>query len=81
MSCTASRTVPEVGRSSPAAQCSNVLLPDPDGPVTAVKEYRPNSTLTSSRSLGIAAGQQSYSSFPCEPTIPDWRPLREVAKA
>ena len=33
----ASHTVPALGRSSPAAQCSRVLLPDPDGPMTAVK--------------------------------------------
>ena len=30
-------TLPDVGRSSPAAQCRKVLLPDPDGPITAVK--------------------------------------------
>ncbi|CAM5537142.1 hypothetical protein SCANM63S_08279 [Streptomyces canarius] len=30
-------TVPEVGWTSPAAQCRKVLLPDPDGPMTAVK--------------------------------------------
>jgi hypothetical protein len=29
--------VPEVGLSNPAAQCRNVLLPEPDGPITAVK--------------------------------------------
>ena len=34
----ASATVPEVGRSSPAATCRNVLLPDPDGPMIAVNE-------------------------------------------
>jgi hypothetical protein len=32
-----SHTDPDVGRSSPAAQCSRVLLPEPDGPITAVK--------------------------------------------
>ena len=32
-----SRTEPEDGASSPAAQCRNVLLPDPEGPMTAVK--------------------------------------------
>ena len=47
-SCPASRTVPEVGRSKPAAQCSSVLLPDPDGPITAVNECRANSALTPS---------------------------------
>jgi hypothetical protein len=30
-------TVPEVGRSRPAAQCMKVLLPEPEGPMTAVK--------------------------------------------
>ena len=30
--------MPEVGRSSPAATCRNVLLPDPDGPMIAVNE-------------------------------------------
>ena len=28
-------TVPEVGRSSPAARCSSVDLPEPDGPTMA----------------------------------------------
>ena len=32
-----SRTAPDVGESRPAAQCRNVLLPEPDGPMTAVK--------------------------------------------
>ena len=31
-------TVPDVGRSSPAATCRNVLLPDPDGPMIAVND-------------------------------------------
>jgi hypothetical protein len=30
-------TDPDVGRTSPAAVCSKVVLPDPDGPMTAVK--------------------------------------------
>ncbi len=30
--------MPDVGRSSPAATFRNVLLPDPDGPMTAVNE-------------------------------------------
>ena len=30
-----SRTVPVVGRSSVPRMCKSVLLPDPDGPVTA----------------------------------------------
>ena len=33
-----SATVPEVGRSSPAATFRNVLLPEPDGPMIAVNE-------------------------------------------
>src|SRR5437763_141793 len=33
-----SATVPEVGRSSPAATFRNVLLPDPDGPMIAVND-------------------------------------------
>lgn len=32
-----SRTEPDDGTSRPAAQCRNVLLPEPDGPITAVK--------------------------------------------
>lgn len=32
-----SRTLPEVGRSRPTAHWSSVLLPDPEGPITAVK--------------------------------------------
>ena len=35
-SCPPSQTSPEVGRSSPAAHCRSVLLPEPDGPMTAV---------------------------------------------
>ena len=46
-----SRTTPWVGRSSPAAQCRNVLLPDPDGPMTAVKLPRANEMLTSSSAV------------------------------
>ncbi len=33
-----SATLPEVGRSSPAATFRNVLLPEPDGPMIAVKD-------------------------------------------
>ncbi len=29
------RTLPAVGESSPAAQCIRVLLPEPEGPITA----------------------------------------------
>ena len=35
-----SATVPEVGRSSPAATLRNVLLPEPEGPMIAVNEPR-----------------------------------------
>ena len=38
MSSPAMTTRPSVGRSRPAAQVRNVDLPDPDGPITAVKE-------------------------------------------
>src|SRR5438067_3106158 len=38
-------TEPEVGRSRPAATCRNVLFPDPDGPMIAVKEPRSSPTL------------------------------------
>jgi hypothetical protein len=44
-------TRPAVGRSSPAAHCSRVLLPDPDGPITAVNEPRANVALTPSRAV------------------------------
>ena len=44
----ASATVPEVGRSSPAATCRNVLLPEPDGPMMAVNEPGAMSRLTPS---------------------------------
>src|SRR4051812_39762891 len=33
-----SATLPDVGRSSPAATRRNVLLPDPDGPMIAVND-------------------------------------------
>src|SRR4051812_22488410 len=40
-----SATVPDVGRSSPAATWRSVLLPDPDGPMMAVKVPRENPML------------------------------------
>ena len=43
-----SATVPEVGRSSPAATFRNVLLPEPDGPMIAVNDPRASPTLTPS---------------------------------
>src|SRR5215213_8031633 len=39
-------TCPDVGRSRPARQCMNVDLPEPDGPITAVKRPFCTSTLT-----------------------------------
>ena len=39
-----STTVPEVGRSSPARMCISVDLPEPDGPMIAVKRPRSKST-------------------------------------
>ena len=42
MSWPAIATVPEVGRSRPAARCSNVVLPEPDGPTMAASS--PGST-------------------------------------
>src|SRR4051794_12374526 len=42
-------TVPEVGRSSPAATLRNVLLPEPEGPMIAVKDAHGSATLTPSR--------------------------------
>ena len=37
MSLPPTKTRPAVGRSSPAMQCMRVDLPEPDGPMTAVK--------------------------------------------
>ena len=48
-----SRIVPEVGRSSPAAHCSSVDLPDPETPSTAVNEPAANDSDTRS-SAGTA---------------------------
>ncbi len=45
--------VPAVGRSRPAAQCRNVLLPDPDGPITAVNDPRANPKETSRRAATL----------------------------
>src|SRR4051794_29268534 len=42
-------TLPEVGRSRPAATCRNVLLPEPDGPMIAVNDPRASPTLMPSR--------------------------------
>jgi hypothetical protein len=42
----ASSTVPDPAGSNPAATCSSVLLPDPDGPMIAVNVWALKSTLT-----------------------------------
>ena len=46
-------TRPEVGRSSPAADCSSVDLPDPEGPMTAVNVpgSKPSVTPSSARTV------------------------------
>ncbi len=41
--------VPAVSRSSPAAQCSRVDFPEPDGPMIAVSRPAGNPTVTWSR--------------------------------
>ena len=43
------KTWPEVSVSRPATQCMRVDLPDPDGPMIAVKAPSPKSMVTSSR--------------------------------
>ncbi len=48
-------TVPVVGRSRPAAQWRNVLLPDPEGPITAVKDPRANPNETSRRAATLVS--------------------------
>jgi hypothetical protein len=40
---------PDVRKSRPATQCSSVDLPEPEGPMIAVKRPAPNSTVTPSR--------------------------------
>ncbi|GAB3905167.1 hypothetical protein GCM10027612_74260 [Microbispora bryophytorum subsp. camponoti] len=52
-------TVPDVGRSSPAAQCSSVDLPEPEGPITAVKVPWPKPRVTPSRAV-TAPGPEPY---------------------
>ena len=42
-------TLPDVSVSSPARACIRVLLPDPDGPMIAVKRRAGRPTLTPSR--------------------------------
>ena len=46
-----SHTDPLLGRSRPAAQCRKVLLPDPEGPITAVKVLRGKVRLMLSRAV------------------------------
>ena len=45
------RTVPEVGRSNPAAHWSNVDLPEPDRPITTVSVPRRNEVDTPSSAV------------------------------
>jgi hypothetical protein len=42
------KTLPAVSESRPAVQCMSVDLPDPDGPMMAVKRLAGNPTVTSS---------------------------------
>lgn len=54
-------TRPDEGLSSPAAQCRNVLLPEPDGPITAVK--LPYGMVTETgRSSGTSSTRPCFSS-------------------
>ena len=48
-------TFPSVSRSSPAMQCRSVDLPDPDGPMIAVKRPVSKSTVMPSRALTAAS--------------------------
>src|SRR3954463_12802366 len=50
-----STTVPDVGRSSPAAMLRKVLFPEPEGPMIAVNEPRGSVTLTPSRATTAAS--------------------------
>ncbi len=47
------KTSPLVGESSPAAQCSSVDLPEPEGPMTARNE--PRGTWKETRSSAVTA--------------------------
>jgi hypothetical protein len=55
MSWPATRTAPASGRSSPDPHCSSVLLPDPDGPMTAVNVALVKATLTWRRAVTSVA--------------------------
>jgi len=48
-------TVPEVGRSRPARMCMSVDLPEPDGPMIALKRPRSKETDTPSRASTAAS--------------------------
>ena len=48
-----SATLPEVGRSSPAATLRKVLLPEPDGPMMAVNDPGEHAALTPSRATTV----------------------------
>jgi hypothetical protein len=53
---TSPRTIrPAVSESSPAMQCRSVDLPDPDGPITAVKRPAGKVTDTSSRARTVVS--------------------------
>ena len=49
------KTAPAVSASSPARQCINVDLPDPDGPMIAVKRPGSNETVTPSSARTAAS--------------------------
>src|SRR5688572_6654840 len=55
-----SATLPPVGRSSVPRMCSSVLLPDPDGPITATASPRSSLMLTP-RSTDSAPERVGYS--------------------
>lgn len=54
------QTEPRVGRSIPARQCSRVVLPEPEGPITAVNVPAARATDTP-RSARTAAVPRPYS--------------------
>jgi hypothetical protein len=49
-----STAVPDVGRSRPARRCMSVDLPEPDGPMMAVKAPAGKSTVTPSSAVTAA---------------------------
>ena len=51
----ATRTRPQVGRSSPASRCMSVDLPEPDGPMIAVRRPAAMSSDTSSSASTVAS--------------------------